>query len=218
MPYWSRGGRRDSHFKPRYQILRRWPKVHGKCESLHAGAMHYDRADQYSITDAPGPPEAEQQAAGMQLLCSSSLEPRWYICNPNLILSPVQCPVWRSKRYKEEILQGLLIAFSSKLFAGKFGDNWYRHQENFIKYCEELAITESEFPDDLKETFKGDALKFVADMIKMDQNKLETKCQLSYRIGTPTLTDRNQYRTDCKICVFPILKQTEKNPRLSPSA
>lgn len=68
--------------------------------------------------------------------------------------------------------------FSSKLFSGKFGDNWIRHRDNFIQYCQEWEIPETRFSDFLKETLRGDELNFVEDLIKADPhitwNRLST--------------------------------------------
>ena len=32
--------------------------------------------------------------------------------------------------------------FAKKLFAGRFGDNWKHHKENFLTYCEEWEVEE----------------------------------------------------------------------------
>lgn len=48
--------------------------------------------------------------------------------------------------------------FLSKLFARKFGDNWIRHRDNFVHYCQGWEIPEPNFPDYLKEMLKGEHL------------------------------------------------------------
>lgn len=65
--------------------------------------------------------------------------------------------------------------FSSKLFTGKFGDNWHRHCEDFVDYCQEWEIPQEKYPDYLKETLKGDALNFVSGLRRVEPNIPWTK-------------------------------------------
>lgn len=70
------------------------------------------------------------------------------------------------KDTKRRALKAFSSQFSKKLFSGKFEDNWDRHQERFIKSCNEWEIENYEYIDYLQETLKGDALNYMESKIK----------------------------------------------------
>lgn len=60
--------------------------------------------------------------------------------------------------------------FANKPFSERFGDNWNRHRERFLKCCKEWSVDEDKYPDYLKETLTEDALNFAAELTKTDPN------------------------------------------------
>lgn len=58
--------------------------------------------------------------------------------------------------------------FASKLFSGRFGDDWNRHCDDFVQYCGEWDIPEHKYADYLRETVRGDALNYITGLRKSD--------------------------------------------------
>lgn len=73
--------------------------------------------------------------------------------------------------------------FSSKLFAGKYGENWPWNRDNFVEYCNEWEITEFKFPYYLKETLKGThltSLKILLEMIRISRGTSYQRLSQTY--------------------------------------
>lgn len=72
------------------------------------------------------------------------------------------------KDTRREARKAFSSQFAKKLVSGKFGDNWDRHQESFLRSCEEWEIEGSEYVDYLRETLSSDALNYVEGKVEND--------------------------------------------------
>lgn len=75
-----------------------------------------------------------------------------------------------AKDTKRKARKALASKFNKKMFTGKFGDNWDRHQERFLRACSEWEISDNELVDYLQETLAGDALNYVEAKVEENPN------------------------------------------------
>lgn len=111
------------------------------------------------------------------------------LTNDNRQANPLSSPdgnhtSWNDpKDIKRKARKSISSQFNKRMFSGKFGDNWDRHLERFLKACTEWEIPPTELTDYLQETVTGDALNYI-------EGKLEENPNITWIALTKLLAER----------------------------
>lgn len=81
------------------------------------------------------------------------------------------------KKVVRKSRKAFLSHFSFKVFSGKFGDDWVLHCVEFTEYWADWNIPESNFPDYVRHTVKGNARNFITGLRKAEPDIAWTRME-----------------------------------------
>lgn len=87
------------------------------------------------------------------------------------------------KDIRRKARKSISSQFTKNLFSGKFGDNWDRQQERFLRACNEWEITANDLVDYVQETVTGDALNYI-------DGKVEENPSITWNALSKLMTER----------------------------